>query len=145
MTQADGTEYWQRSPKRKIKINTDVALFKDSNSYSYSMVSRDSKGELKEAAAVCKQGELDPGLPEAIGNREALSWVKQKDWAVVVVGSDCLAVVQAVRCSSINRSYLVRLVDECIALLVTLKERNVMLNFVKMFRKKGGSLYSEKL
>lgn len=33
MTQADGKEHWQRPPEGMIKINTDAALFTDSNIY----------------------------------------------------------------------------------------------------------------
>ncbi|KAL1831294.1 hypothetical protein ACET3Z_000945 [Daucus carota] len=38
----------------------------------------------------CKQGTIDPELAEAIGIREALSWVKNMDWQNVVLETDCL-------------------------------------------------------
>lgn len=39
--------------------------------------------------------------------------------------------VQAIRCSSFNFSYFVRVIDECKKLLVELESRNMALKFVK--------------
>lgn len=49
----------------------------------------------------------------------------------MVVDTVCLTVVQAIRCSSVNLSYLGRVVDECKILVNELKNRHVTLNFVK--------------
>lgn len=111
--------------------NTDAALFEESNSYSYSMIVRDHLGELIEVSSRCKQGNLDPVMAEAFGVHEALNWVKKKECSEVVIEIDCLALVQAIRCSSTNLSYLGRVVNECKDLLLSLKQRNVTLNFVK--------------
>ena len=131
MTQADGKERWERPVEGALKVNTDAAIFSDSNKYSYSLVARDHKGELVEARSSCKQGNIDPVLAEAMGVREALSWVKNKGWYEAVVETDCLAVIQAIRCSSITLSYYGRVLEECKELLSQLKERNIALNFVK--------------
>lgn len=84
-----------------------------------------------EAISSCRSGSLNAEIAEAIGIREALSWVKSKNWPAAVLETDCLNVVQAIRCSSVNLSYLGRVVDECKQLLVELKSRNVTLKFVK--------------
>lgn len=49
MTQADGNENWELPQEGTIKVNTDVALFEDSNCYSFSMVARDHGGESHDA------------------------------------------------------------------------------------------------
>ena len=77
------------------------------------MIARNHEGNLMEAKACCKQGSLSPDLAEAIGIREALSWIKSKGWPKVVLETDCLLITQAIRCSSINLSYVGRVVDEC--------------------------------
>lgn len=131
MTQQDGNVHWQRPQEGTIKVNTDAALFADPNYYSYAMIARDHDGRLVEALSSCKQGCINPELAEAIGIMEALSWVKSKDWQRVVIETDCLVVTQAIRSSSINLSYLGRVIDECKGLLSELGNRKVLLNFVK--------------
>ncbi|XP_074322699.1 uncharacterized protein LOC141659673 [Apium graveolens] len=114
-----------------VKVNTDAALFEHSNCFSFAMVARDHEGTMLEAASSCRPGSLHPELAEIIGIREALSWIKNKNWSSTVVESDCLGAIQAIRCSSINLSYLGRVVDECRKLLDDLESRNVSLKFVK--------------
>lgn len=48
-----------------------------------------------------------------------------------IIETDCLFVVQAIRCSSVQFSYLGRVIDECKGLVSELKNRIVTLNFVK--------------
>lgn len=131
LTQADGDVHWKQPQIGIVKVNTDAALFDDLNRYSYAIVARDHEGAMMEAMSSCRPGSLNPETAEAIGIREALSWVKSKNWPATVVETDCLSVVQAIRCSSINLSYLGRVIDQCKQLLVDLKSRNVTLKFVK--------------
>lgn len=84
-----------------FKVNTDVAIFEDSNIYIYDIVGRDHDGQLLEARSSCKQGCLYPELAEAIGIREALSWVKEIKWPIAEVELDCLDSIQVIRCSSV--------------------------------------------
>lgn len=125
MTQADGKTYWERSQIGRIKINTDA------NRYSYSMIARDHSGDLVEAAAYCKQGTIEPITAEALGIKEALSWVKKGEYSEVIIESDCLALIQAIRSATVNLLYLGRIVHDCKSLLVSLNKRNITLNFVK--------------
>lgn len=64
-----------------------------------------------EALSTCKQGNTDPMLAEAMVIGEALSWVKNKGWIGVVVETDCLAAIQAIRSTSTTLSYLGRVID----------------------------------
>ncbi|XP_063936253.1 uncharacterized protein LOC135147271 [Daucus carota subsp. sativus] len=131
MTLNDGEVHWKPPHEGTIKVNTDAALFEDSNCYAYAIVARDHEGKLVEAMSSCRQGRVDPELAEAIGIREALSWIKAKAWPSVILETDCLTVTQAIRCSSINLSYLGRVIDECKHLLTELVNREVVLKFVK--------------
>ncbi|XP_074327366.1 uncharacterized protein LOC141665283 [Apium graveolens] len=67
MTLADGNEQWKQPPKSMIKINTDAALFEESNTYAYSIIPRDHKGDLIEARTSGNQGYIDPVMAEAVG------------------------------------------------------------------------------
>ena len=132
MTQADGKAKWERPPEGMIKINTDGALFEDSNTNSYSMIVRNHAGDLVESKASCRQGTVNPEMAELMGIREALSWLKDKDYAGAIVETG-LAMVQAIRSSTATLSYLGRVINECKSLLLlSLKHYpNVTLNFVK--------------
>lgn len=90
LTQSDGDVHWRQPQQGAVKVNTDAAIFEESNYYSYAMVARDHTGTMLEAQSSCKQGILNPDLAEAIGIREALSWVKSKDWQMVEVETDCI-------------------------------------------------------
>lgn len=131
MTLADGNEQWQQPSEGMIKINTDAACFVESNSYVFSMIARDRTGGFVEARALGKQGYIDPTMAETVSIREALSWIKGKLWRGVILESDCLAMIQAIRCSYVNLSYLGRIINECKDLLAELQTHNVKVNFVK--------------
>ncbi|XP_074347114.1 uncharacterized protein LOC141685938 [Apium graveolens] len=131
MTQEDGLEQWVRPRDGMIKINVDAAIFEDTSKYCYSMIARDGAGELVAATTKCRSGTIVSEMAEAIGIKEALSWIKNEVTQPAIVESDCLSVIQAIRCSTVNLSYLGRIIDECKALLSDLKNRHVVLNFVK--------------
>lgn len=131
MTFEDDNEYWERPTAGTVKVNIDAAIFKHFGSYSYSMLARDHDRVLVEANSSCRHGCIVPELAEAIGIREALSWVKGRFTQPVVVETDFLSIVQAIRCGLINFSYLGRVVDDCKSLVSKLKKRHVPLKFVK--------------
>lgn len=113
MNSFDGDVHWQQPNVGTTKVNTNVALFEDSNCYSYAMLARDQEGRKIEAVSCCKERRFNPEFAETIGIREALSWVKLKQWPVVVVETDCPTAIQAIHCSSTNLSYIGRVIDEC--------------------------------
>lgn len=90
---------------------------------------RDSSGMVREAFASCHWGSVDPGIAEAIGVREALSWIKRKEWAKGEIESNCLIVVQAIQSSVEMISYFGSIISDCRVLLRELK--HVVLRFVK--------------
>lgn len=131
LTQGEGRDKWQAPEVDRVKVNVDAALFDSPARYSFALVVRDHSGKLLEAVSKCCQGTINPALAEAIGVREALSWVKKQKKIDVVVETDCLLLVQWVRSSYDALSYLGRVVNECRALLAGLQSQNVMLRFIK--------------
>ena len=79
-----------------LKLNIDASLFILPNRFSFALVVRDHLGQLVEARASCREGLVSPDVAEAIGLKEALSWIKDNSWSNVVVESDALVVVQEV-------------------------------------------------
>lgn len=52
-------------------------------------------------------------MAEALSIKEALSWVKDKGWCKVVVESDCLNVIQAIRSKAPMGSPLGQVIQAC--------------------------------
>lgn len=86
----DGDEHWTLPLANSIKINTDAAIFEESLNFSFVFVVRDHTGSLIEARSRCLRGIPNPYLAEALGIREALSWIKNEDQHDVIIKSDCL-------------------------------------------------------
>lgn len=87
------TDKWMRPQVGWSKCNVDRALFTDFAAIS--VVYRDATSRMTSAY-------VQPGLPfsrsevvEALGVREALSWIHDRRRSYVVVETDCLQVVQA--------------------------------------------------
>lgn len=76
-------------------------------------MARDSLGELLFAKSIYKQGLVDADFAEAMAIKEALSWVKELDWQGVIVESDCLVAVQAVRSKAAMASPFGCIIEQC--------------------------------
>lgn len=74
---------------------------------------------------------MAPEVAEGLGLKEVLSWVKRQSYHGYEVETDCLLLVQAIRNKSSCLSYLGRIVEECKSLLDDLKQKNVILRFVR--------------
>lgn len=83
-----------------------------------------------EAFSRCAYGSVSPVMAETIGIREALiNWVQARRG--VVVETNCLAAIYAIRSSAIKLSYLGRIIEDCKKLLIELKEHEVSLVLVR--------------
>ncbi|KAM6577068.1 hypothetical protein CsatB_028905 [Cannabis sativa] len=125
----DGLDRWCAPNVNEIKVNVDASIFGSSQDYGYGIVARDEHGYMLEGVSRLCHGNIRPELAEAIGVREALSWIKDKQWLNVILETNCLVVVQAIR-SPIHRiSFFGDVIKECQNLLMRL--RGVTISFVK--------------
>ncbi|XP_062093901.1 uncharacterized protein LOC133799929 [Humulus lupulus] len=113
LTDADGVEKWQCPNPGSVKVNMDAALFPDLGTYSFACLARDELGHPIEALSRCFNGHVAPELAEAMGFREALSWIKKYNWPRVILESDCLLVIQALRSNVSMLSYFGDVISEC--------------------------------
>ncbi|XP_060959975.1 uncharacterized protein LOC133030918 [Cannabis sativa] len=90
---------WVKLPAGKLKINTDGAIFEATTQYGTGMVIRDYHGKLIEASFSLHSGVCQPAVVEILSVKEALSWLKLKNFSNVLVETDCIAVVQALNSS----------------------------------------------
>ncbi|XP_062085599.1 uncharacterized protein LOC133791697 [Humulus lupulus] len=123
------SESWIKPGTNQIKINVDAALFQRECSYGFGLVARDSSGRLIEAKT-CYQGGVFPAeVVEAMGIKEALSWIKSKNWHNVEIETDSMLSVQSIRSNQIMSSIFGLLIQDCQILLSSL--HNVHLRFIK--------------
>ncbi|XP_060960677.1 uncharacterized protein LOC133031238 [Cannabis sativa] len=75
----DRAELWTKPANNCIKINIDAAFFHHENSYGFGIVARDDLGKLIEAKTCYKAGNYFAEVVEALGIKEALSWIKSNN------------------------------------------------------------------
>lgn len=56
---------------------------------------------------------MAPVLEEAMAVKEALSWIDAMQWGKVVLVSDCLVIVQAIRSQTPMRSQFGSVIEDC--------------------------------
>ena len=111
-----------------VKINVDAALFPDKERFSFACIARNDQGHVLEAIACSNQGMPSPESVEAMGVKEALSWIKRKDWQHVTIETDCLTVIQALRSSLSMDSYFGGIISDCKSIWDT---RDTSIVFIK--------------
>ncbi|XP_060965673.1 uncharacterized protein LOC115711034 [Cannabis sativa] len=124
----DASETWTK-PTVGIKLNVDAALFEQDLKHGFGCVIRNTEGELISVLAGAKQGKVAPEIAEALGIREALSWLKNHNYSHATVESDSLVCVAAIRSNEKLNSGFGFIVEECKLILRSLL--NVTLCFVK--------------
>ncbi|KAM6589905.1 hypothetical protein CsatA_012510 [Cannabis sativa] len=125
----NGLEHWRKPVAYKFKINVDGAIFEAANRFGVGLVIRDQHANLIEAVSISKAGSVAPEITEAIGVKEALSWIKKQSLSDVETETDSLVVVQAINGEVHMPSQFGMLIQDC-RLMVSLLE-NVVISFVK--------------
>ncbi|XP_030477881.1 uncharacterized protein LOC115694919 [Cannabis sativa] len=125
----DGAERWTKSDMDIIKLNVDAAILEREEQYGFGIVARDHFGSCLEARTGSFGGVYPAAVIEALGIKEALSWIKAKNWSHVVIETDILVVVQAVRSSQTLGSTFGLIIQDYRLALLSLP--NVHLYFVK--------------
>ncbi|XP_062080402.1 uncharacterized protein LOC133785162 [Humulus lupulus] len=129
LERGDGAEQWTVPRLHSVKVNVDATIFQEHQKFGVGFVARDDKGMLLEGGTRLYHGSIDPILTEVMGMREALSWIKSKQWHQVYVESDCLVIVQAIRSTTEMISPFGKIINDCRTLLGDMQ--NVVLSFVK--------------
>ncbi|XP_074361952.1 uncharacterized protein LOC141702152, partial [Apium graveolens] len=71
-------ERWSKPDIGCVKVNCDATIFNNSNQFGVGWIVRDERGKLVHAACLSFQGKPEVHFAEAVGMREALSWVKSE-------------------------------------------------------------------
>ncbi|KAL8116352.1 hypothetical protein AgCh_022741 [Apium graveolens] len=124
----DGAQVWVRPKIGAVKVTVDAEIFAESFSYGIGMLARNDMGEVIWGRSESYPGNVCADFAEAMVVKEALSWCKLNKWQEIVLESDCLSVVQALRCSITMRSPLGYIIRECREML---KELNIEVFYIK--------------
>ncbi|KAM6547817.1 hypothetical protein CsatB_019493 [Cannabis sativa] len=125
----DGAERWTKPESNKIKLNVDAALFPQDNSFGFGIVARNSSGGLIEAKTKYFGGVYDAEVVEAMGVKEALSWIKSNNCSDVVIETDSMLTVQGIRSNHSVNSIFGLIIHDCQILLSSLN--NVRICFIR--------------
>ncbi|XP_043807328.1 uncharacterized protein LOC122721971 [Manihot esculenta] len=106
---------WQPPPLGQYKYNIDISV-QVNGLYGLGMVVRNSLGYCCEGQFMVVPGLMDPLLGEVLCFREALSWLKSKNYFLVCVETDCELVVNALNSPHFDSSYFELMINDCKAL-----------------------------
>ncbi|XP_074346286.1 uncharacterized protein LOC141685061 [Apium graveolens] len=134
------TERWNKPDNGCVKVNYDATIFKSSGQFGVGWIVRNDTRELIYAANSCFPGKPEVYHAEAIGIREALSWIKaeidkNEESTVcnsqhrVVVESDCQVAVNTWLKKKKIYSPFSGVIDECRSILESYN--NIDIFFVK--------------
>uniref|UniRef100_A0A803P512 Reverse transcriptase domain-containing protein n=1 Tax=Cannabis sativa TaxID=3483 RepID=A0A803P512_CANSA len=104
-------------------------MLKNRRRFGIGLVARTAAGIVLQAKTMSKVGILKPHVVEAIGIKEALSWIKANAWTNVVVESDCLRVIRDIQKFKYMASPYGHIISECMTLCSGIV--GVSFNFVK--------------
>lgn len=83
---------------------------------------RDSNGELIQAKSMLKTTTGSSELAEGMTMKEALSWIKSNAWRQVIIETDSLTIVQALRSKIAMVSPFGSVIDECKGIMMGLND-----------------------
>ncbi|CAH9145422.1 unnamed protein product, partial [Cuscuta epithymum] len=110
---------WKRPPIDFVKCNVDAAIFYNAKCVGFGCCIRNHVGRFYQARTAWINAEMSPREAEAWGLREAIKWVKQKDYTKVVFESDCKQLIDDLYGKRVDQSEYASLVQDCRDLLVS--------------------------
>lgn len=120
---------WQAPEAGGFKLNVDASFYAGSESFSIGMVIRDHTGSFL-GGQVARYPNVNTVFEaEAMAIAEALSWLMTLPYQGVIVESDSLLSVQAIRCCHVNSLEVGHVLDRCHSLLCSRPDLSV--SFVK--------------
>ncbi|XP_074348884.1 uncharacterized protein LOC141687487 [Apium graveolens] len=121
-----GTHSWVKQQDTTIKVTIDAAIFSDHNAFGIGTVARNSTGVLIIAGSASFKEHVRAEYAKAVAIREALGWIKERNWPEVIVESDCLVVTQTINSNAKMISPFGRVIQECRGMLSELNTIRVL-------------------
>lgn len=108
---------WKPPEVGNMKVNVDASLSSENATFSVGMVLRDHTGKFIEGRVGCMPEVGSIFEAEAIGIREALSWIAGKGLTQVSFESDSLLSIRALRGDGGNQLEVGHVIQHCLELL----------------------------
>lgn len=98
-----------------VKVNVDASVFPNARNFSVGMVAMDHLGSYVAGKVSCFPMAASVFEAEAIGIRQALSWIKDESFNIgqVVVESDSLLSVKAIQDDKVNLLEVGDIFEDC--------------------------------
>ncbi|KAL8115695.1 hypothetical protein AgCh_022262 [Apium graveolens] len=113
LLEGDGASVWVKPDGSTVKISVDAATFRESTTSGIGMVARDSSGPLIPVKSLFKPGLVSLEIAEVLGINVVLGWAAMEDWQRVMVESNCLVPIAAIRSSVAMSSPFGCIVEDC--------------------------------
>ncbi|KAK9111776.1 hypothetical protein Scep_019295 [Stephania cephalantha] len=120
-----GMVKWNKPKRGEVVCNIDAGVFKAKGVSSYGALISDDEESFVAAIWGRIRGVLESREAEALGFREALSWLKGRNVTKVTIEGDAQVVVQALRSNVIDKSYFSSLICDCRLLLTDMRSYSV--------------------
>lgn len=117
---------WAAPTPSFLKLNSDAALFHHEQRTGFGFILRDSTNCVIKCSSWTMQGVLDPTVAEALGIREALSWLKANNFSQVEFETDCQLLVFALQQVIQPSTSLGLVVSDCLNLIRELSSISIV-------------------
>ncbi|KAM1949581.1 hypothetical protein ACFX15_009620 [Malus domestica] len=119
------TPRWSVPPQGRIKMNIDGSWNAGRLIAGFGAIIRDSDGSFVAAHAGRFEDISSPLLSEAMAVRAGLLWAIDRGYQSLIIETDSLQIVEALRDPTLNLSTIGQVVEDCKALLNTITEANI--------------------
>ncbi|XP_074300320.1 uncharacterized protein LOC141631564 [Silene latifolia] len=106
-----GRERWTAPQAGYVKINTDAGV-KEGDGFSVGVVCRDETGSVLWGVSVVQEQRWEPQMVKAVAMLEGVTEAARRGHTRIVVESDCLSVIDALRRKDSGRSLLSLIYDD---------------------------------
>ena len=108
---------WSRLPDRWLKCNVDAGMFQVCGIIGSDVVLCDCHGSFVTARSnTWYSSVLTPSVAEALSFREALSWLKEVGMSLVLLESNALIVINAIKHCKVDDACFGFIIADCISL-----------------------------
>ncbi|KAK6157301.1 hypothetical protein DH2020_011549 [Rehmannia glutinosa] len=104
---------WHKPPSLSFKCNVDAAIFQKENMVGFGMILRNDMAEFVVCRTTCLQGIPSVKEAEAMGLKEALSWIKELQLNLVSFEVDAKGVADSIRGDDLDLSEFGSLISDC--------------------------------
>ncbi|GMN43800.1 hypothetical protein TIFTF001_012998 [Ficus carica] len=92
-----GSDVWSPPQPGYLKLNIDASVFPSSNHIGIGAAIRDDKGSFLGALAISVEGSFSPFVAECLALREGLRFAKEIECVDIVVETDAINVISAIK------------------------------------------------